>query len=235
MLLPLEKIKKFAENIQIEISEDALARFDIFAKMVIEWNRKINLTAITDPEKMAVKHFMDSLTLLNAVSFEEGMSVVDVGTGAGFPGIVLLIMRPDLKITLIDSLKKRLSVIEKILAELGLTAEIIHSRAEDAGKIKSNLRESFDVVTARAVADLYVLSEFCIPLCKKGGVFAAMKGKNIEEELSESKEHIKTLGGKTEKVCPFILDGGDERNIIIIKKSSQTPTIYPRVFSKINK
>jgi 16S rRNA (guanine(527)-N(7))-methyltransferase RsmG len=232
MFLPLEKIKISARELCVPLTDEALVRFDVYARGIAEYNEKINLTAITAPEDMAVKHFIDSLTLLSACDINPGASVVDVGTGAGFPGTVLLAARPDLDVTLIDSLKKRLDVIEILLEKTGLTATAVHIRAEDAGR--GLLRESFDFVTARAVADMRVLAELCLPLCKKGGVFAAMKGPDAEEELTAARAMIGELGGAAPEIIPFVLPDGSRRSIVKIKKISQTPTAFPRRMSKIN-
>jgi 16S rRNA (guanine527-N7)-methyltransferase len=214
---------------------------------LLEWNTKINLTAITEPTQMAVRHFCDSLTLLAAFNPPQGATAADVGTGAGFPGLVLLIARPDLKITLIDSLKKRLAALADILEKLGLDAALIHARAEDAGRPNCQLstvnrqfpqpplRETFDLVTARAVADLTVLSELCLPFCRVGGVFAAMKGRENQGEISSALPRIRALGGEIGQIHTFTLPDSSERQIPLIKKISQTPTDFPRSFSKINK
>ena len=232
-MLPLDKISAAAEEMGITLPTDALPRFALFAALVTKWNRSVNLTAITQPEEMAIRHFVDSLTVLSAFTPKTGAQAADVGTGAGFPGVVLLIARPDLKVTLIDSLQKRLNVVALILKELGLSADLVHTRAEDAGR--ESLRERFDLVTARAVGELRVLSELCLPLCAIGGIFAAMKGPNIDAELAAARSHIGCLGGGQVNVKPFILPDCSERNIILIKKSSQTPTGFPRPISKINR
>ena len=233
MFLPLEKISAAAKDLRVPLDGAALERFDVYAQLIAEYNKNINLTAITDPEEMAVKHFIDSLTVLSACGLKPGERAADVGTGAGFPGAVMLMARPKLEITLIDSLKKRLDVIGSILKKLGLKAELAHIRAEDAGR--GAYRERFDLVTARAVADMRVLSELCLPLCKKGGVFAAMKGPDPEAELENARPIIAESGGEIGKTEAFVLPDGSRRNIIIIKKISQTPTKFPRRISKINK
>ena len=233
-MLPLNIIKSTAAGWGLPLSDDILTRFDSYAQMLIEWNQKLNMTRITEPGEMAVKHFLDSLTVLSAIKPEHGATIADVGTGAGFPGAVLLIARPDLKMTLIDSSKKRLTAIEDMLGRLGLKAEIVHGRAEEFGRDRA-YRERFDIVAARAVANMYVLSELCLPLCRTGGVFAAMKGPSFESELEAAKSHIAALGGGEAEIRAFKLPGTVGRHIIMIKKISQTATIYPRVFAKINK
>lgn len=229
-----EQLKSGALKFGVELDEQALNRFDIYAKMLVSWNEKINLTAITEPQEIVAKHFVDSLTLFGFVDIPVGAKIIDVGTGAGFPGVALLIARPDISLTLLDSTKKKLGVIEDILQNLGLSARLVHSRAEEAGQ-KGEFREKFDFATARAVAALRELSEYCLPFVKPGGSFVSMKGARALEEVSEAKKAIALLGGKVEKEKSFELEGAGERNIIIVKKISQTPTKYPRPAAKIAK
>ena len=195
--------------------------------LLIEWNKKINLTAITEPNEIILKHFVDSLTISKYIS--DGTRVVDVGTGAGFPGIPLKIYRQDIEITLLDSLQKRINFLDEVIKELNLEKiEIIHSRVEDFGKDK-RYREKFDIATSRAVANLATLSEYLLPLVKVGGKVISMKGSLIEEELENSKNAIKILGGKIEKVDEFNLPNSDiSRNIVLIDKIKETPNKYPR-------
>ena len=193
-------LKSEAEKIGIILDDTALTRLDKYAEMIVETNKTLNLTAITEPEEIVYKHFVDSLSLLTVVDLKEGAKVIDVGTGAGFPGVVLLIARPDIKITLMDGTNKRLNFIRSVLDEIGLDAEILHSRAELAGKEKA-YREQFDLVTARAVANMNTLSEYCLPFAKVGGVFAPMKAAKADEELDSANGAIKLLGGQVEKVC----------------------------------
>ncbi len=216
------------------LDDKALDRFDIYAKLLVEWNEKINLTAITDPEGIVIKHFLDSLTIFSAVNIPEKAKIIDVGTGAGFPGIPMLIARPDLDITLMDSTNKRLNVIRDILEKLELTANVVHSRAEDAGK-SADFREKYDFSTARAVSNLRDLSEYCLPFVKVGGAFISMKGAKAEEEIAEAKKAIKTLGGKIEAKKTFELEQTGERMIITVKKVSSTPPKFPRPSAKIAK
>ncbi len=234
MFIPLEKLKKYAESFGVVLDEKALERFDIYGRLLAEWNEKINLTAITDPEGIALKHFADSLSVLKYCKIGEGASLIDVGTGAGFPGLALLIARPDIKLTLLDSTKKKLGVIEDILSNIGLSAELLHSRAEEAGQ-KADFREKFDFATARAVANLRELSEYCLPFVKKGGSFISMKAAKADEEISGAKKAIAVLGGKIEKTESFNLFEAGERNIVVIKKVSSTPAKYPRPSAKIAK
>lgn len=218
----------------VNLDEKALERFDIYARLLVDWNEKINLTAITDSEGIVIKHFVDSLTIFSAVEIPEGAKIIDVGTGAGFPGVAMLIARPDLKITLMDSTNKKLNVIRDILENIGLEADVVHSRAEDAGQSKE-YRELYDFATARAVSNLRDLSEYCLPFVKVGGVFVSMKSAKAEEEIDEGKKAISVLGGKIKEIKTFLLDDAGERNIILIEKCSSTPAKYPRPSAKIAK
>ena len=230
--------KEFLKNVSyengIELDELALDRFDMYASLLIEWNEKINLTAITQPDEIVIKHFVDSLLLFNCIDIQDGTKIIDVGTGAGLPGVALLIAKPNIDLTLLDSTKKKLNVIEDILEKLGLSAEIVHSRAEEAGKMPQ-FREQFDIVTDRAVSNLRDLSEYCLPFAKVGGVFAPLKAIGASEELESAKGAINTLGGEFCKIEKFMLEDCGERNIIIINKISQTSSKYPRVSAQIAK
>lgn len=232
--IDINLLKTEAEKYGVILDDTALSRFDTYGKMLVDWNEKINLTAITDSYGVTVKHFLDSLTLFNYINISEGAKIIDVGTGAGFPGVAMLIARPDLKLTLLDSTAKKLGVISDILSALGLEAEILHSRAEEAGK-KKEYRESFDFATARAVANLRELSEYCLPFVKKGGTFVSLKAAKAEEEIDGAKKAIKLLGGQIEKAESFSLLDAGERNIVLIKKVSSTPDKYPRPSAKIAK
>ena len=227
-------LRNHAEMFHVKLDETALDRFDTYGKLLVEWNEKINLTAITDPEGVTIKHFLDSLTIFSYVDIPEGAKVIDVGTGAGFPGLAMLIARPDLDMTLMDSTKKRLTVIENILENIGLTANVVHSRAEDAGQNK-NFREQYDFSTARAVTNLRDLVEYCLPFVKVGGSFVPMKSAKTEEEIAEGKKAIYVLGGQITKVDSFELLDCGERTIINVKKISPTPAKYPRPSAKIAK
>ena len=220
------------DGFKTKLDDEMLQRFEIYFKLLVEWNEKMNLTAITDEHGVAVKHFADSRTLYNFVDVKKA-SIIDVGTGAGFPGVVLKIARPDIKLTLLDSLNKRLTFLNTVLNDTGLDAELVHSRAEEGGKNKL-YREKFDIAVSRAVARLNVLCEYCLPYVKVGGLFAAMKGPNADEELDGAENALKLLGGKVEKVHKFNLpcDEG-ERTIIVIKKVKPTPKQYPRISGKI--
>lgn len=227
-------LKEKAEMFHVKLDETALERFDIYAKLLVEWNEKINLTAITDPEGIVIKHFVDSLTIFDCVNIKSGAKVIDVGTGAGFPGLAMLICRPDLDITLMDSTKKRLTVIEDILSHLSLNANVVHCRAEEAGKM-SEFREKYDFAVARAVTNLRDLAEYCLPFVKVGGKFVPMKGAKAQEEISQAKTALKVLGGEIQEIKSFELFDFGERNIIDIKKISPTPAKYPRPSAKMAK
>ena len=234
MFIPMDLLKEKAAEYGINLDEKALERFDLYAKLLVEWNEKINLTAITEPEEIVIKHFLDCLTVFTKVEIKEGAKIIDVGTGAGFPGLVMLIARPDLKMTLMDSLNKRLNVIKDILEKLELTAEVVHSRAEDGGQNKA-YREKYDFSTARAVSNLRDLTEYCLPFVKVGGSFIAMKAAKAEEEITAAQKAIKTLGGTVSEKHTFELEDAGERNIILIKKISSTPAKFPRPSAKIAK
>lgn len=226
-------IKSATADFKITLNNTQLEQLEKYYQLLIEWNEKINLTAITDEQGVAVKHFADSLSLFNWVDIPENSTVIDVGTGAGFPGIVLKIARPDIQLTLLDSLQKRLNFIDTVLSELGINAKLIHSRAEDGGQ-DIDLRESYDFVVSRAVARLNVLAEYCLPYARIGGYFVALKGPDAENEIADGKRAVQILGGKIKKAHLFSLpfDGG-ERTILEIEKISPTPDKYPRTNGKI--
>lgn len=234
MFINTKLLKSESERIGVTLDEKALLRFDKFAVLLLEWNKKMNLTGITEPDDIVIKHFVDSLTFLNYVDVPEESNIIDVGTGAGFPAIPLLIARNDLKFTLLDSLQKRLNFLDTALSELGLEAELLHARGEDAGQNK-NYREKYDFATARAVANMSLLSELSIPFVKTNGSFVAMKGPEIDEELDNAMKAIETLGGSADKVNTFTFADGVKRNIIVVKKISQTPTQFPRSSARIAK
>lgn len=212
------------------VSDKQSKQFDIYADTLVEWNEKMNLTGITEPDDIVIKHFVDSLMLLDYCDIPQGASVVDVGTGAGFPGIPLLIARNDIKLTLMDSLQKRLTFLDEVLRQTELTAETVHGRAEELGNDEA-FREKFDIATARAVAPLNILCEYCLPFVKVGGYFAALKGSN--DEIADADHAIAELGGELIRNTAYKLPNNDGRSIVIIKKISQTPTKYPRRSKKI--
>jgi 16S rRNA (guanine(527)-N(7))-methyltransferase RsmG len=228
-------IKEKAEVLGVLVSDDLIEKLEIYAKELKEWNEKINLTAITDDEGIAIKHFIDSLMLLKYVNIPENSKIIDVGTGAGFPGLVIAAARPDVKVTLLDSTGKKLKVVNDIGEKMGLSNyEILNMRAEEAGQ-KKEYRETFDFATARAVAELRVLSEYCLPFVKQNGCFISMKGALADKEIENAGNALKTLSGKIEEKYNFNLCDAGERNIIKIKKISQIPTKYPRVSAQIAK
>jgi len=231
---PIDKILPRLLEFGLEPDQKAIERLNLYGNLLLEWNEKINLTAITEPEEVVVKHFYDCLLFLKNVDLPTGASVIDVGTGAGFPGIVLKIARPDIKLTLLDSLNKRINLLNEVLKALNLEAETMHARAEEGGQNKL-LREKFDFATARAVARLNVLSEYCMPFVKVGGHFVALKGPAAKQEAEEAQKAISLLGGEKPKIICENLTEDEQRCFCIIKKISQTPTKYPRNSAKISK
>lgn len=229
-----EKLFEEAESIGVTLDEVAIKRFHKYYEMLIDYNTRMNLTAITEEEEVIVKHFCDSLYLLAKCDVPQNAKIIDVGTGAGFPGVPLLIARPDIKLTLLDGLNKRLVFLSDVLTELNLVAEIVHARAEEGASDKK-FREKYDVATSRAVARLNVLSEYCLPYVKKGGAFVALKGPAASEELNEAEKALKILGGEVTDVTEYSLSDNSMRTIITVKKSAHTPPAYPRHNSKIKK
>ena len=228
-----EIIKSATTGYKIQLTDIQLEQLEKYYKLLVEWNEKINLTAITDEQGVAVKHFADSLALFNYVDIPENSTIIDVGTGAGFPGIVLKIARPDIRLTLLDSLQKRLNFLDTVLTELSLDATLIHSRAEDGGQ-DIDLRESFDFVVSRAVARMNVLAEYCLPYTRMSGSFIALKGPDAENEITDGRKAIQSLGGIIKNIHSFSLafEGG-ERTIVEIEKIAPTPDKYPRSYGKI--
>ena len=218
-----------AEKFGLELSDKQISQFEIFYRRMIDWNERINLTAITDETEFAIKHIVDSLSVWDEKIFADVAKVIDVGTGAGFPGLPLKIFKPELEIVLLDSLTKRVNFLQETVAELKLEGvTCVHGRAEDLARQK-NFREQFDLATSRAVARLNVLAEYCLPFVKVGGVFAALKGKKFSEEISEAKSAVKILGGGEIKFAEKILpDLPDVRAVIYIDKEKSTPKKYPR-------
>ena len=222
-----EYFKELSSKIGSTLREEEINVFLNYMDLLLDWNEKINLTAITDKKEIIVKHFIDSLTIQKYIKGED--NIIDIGTGAGFPGMPLAILKKNAHFTLVDSLNKRINFLNDVTQKLEFkNVDIIHSRAEDLGR-NINYREQYNVATSRAVASLKVLVEYLLPFVKVGGYCICMKGPNIEEELNESKFAIKLLGGKIESVDTLILPDSDfERNIIIIKKESNTPNKFPR-------
>lgn len=225
-------IEQFEANLRdkgITLSEKQLNQFERYFETLVEWNEKMNLTAITDKAEVYLKHFYDSITASFYFDFTKPFHLCDVGAGAGFPSIPLKIVFPHIEVTIVDSLNKRISFLNHLANVLELeNVHFIHDRAETFG-VNQAFRESFDVVTARAVARMSVLSELCLPLVKVGGHFIAMKAAHANDELANGKKAITTLGGKLEEMFTFTLPMEEsERNILIIKKEKQTPKKYPR-------
>lgn len=224
----------------VEVTPELAEKLGIYARLLVEWNQKMNLTGITDPVGIAVKHFADSLTvapLLPAGAF----SLIDVGTGAGFPGVPLALYRPDCRLTLLDSLNKRLTFLDTVCRETGLDAQLIHARAEEGGQTPA-LREKYDIACARAVAALPTLAEYCLPFVKVGGRFIALKGPDADRERAEAGRGIGILGGKIADVTALTLpatpvEGVEpmERRLVVVDKVKPTPAAYPRHGSKIAK
>lgn len=213
----------------IQLTEKQKQQFDKFYELLVEWNKVMNLTGITEYEEVNEKHFVDSVALVKAVSLNEKQNLIDVGTGAGFPGIPLKIVFPHLKVTLLDSLNKRIKFLDTVIEELGLEhIETIHGRAEDFAK-QADYREQYDICVSRAVANLATLSEYCLPYVKIGGLFIPYKSGEIEEELSHSEKAIKILGGKLDQVIKFELPGSEiGRSFVKIEKVKSTAKKYPR-------
>ena len=226
---------EYAENqfkkYGFELTEKQYDLFDKYADFLVKYNENVNLTAITDPDEILLKHFIDSCLILKYINIPENSTLIDVGTGAGFPSVPLKIMRPDIEITLLDSLNKRIVFLEKLCGILCIDAEFIHGRAEDIAK-DLKYRESFDFVCARAVANMSLLSELCIPFAKYAGNFISMKGPS--EDIDSGRLAISTLGGAISKIYEYNLES-DSRKIIHVIKISHTPSKYPRTSSQIKK
>lgn len=231
MLPEFEKCRAEFEKYGFELSERQYRKFDIYADFLVEYNRNVNLTAITEPQEILVKHFIDSILLLKYADIPENSLLIDVGTGAGFPSVPIKIMRDDIKITLLDSLAKRITFLEKLCNRLEIQADFIHGRAEDTAHLPE-YREKFDFSCARAVANLSVLSEYCIPFVKVGGYFLSMKGRG--EDIAGSENAVRILGGEIGDIAEYTLES-DARKIIAVKKISQTSTRYPRKSGQIKK
>lgn len=232
----VDNFRKSLEQLQIELTDKQIRQFLQYYEILIEWNSFMNLTGITEYNEVVNKHFIDSLSLIKVLDVSESANVLDMGTGAGFPGIPLKIAFPNLKIVLLDSLNKRIKFLNEVILRLNLeNITAIHGRAEDFGK-NPLYREQFDLVVSRAVANLTTLSEYCIPYVKKDGYFISYKSGTIQEELEQSKRAIKILGAKLTKVETFILPETEiERSLVMIQKKKETPNIYPRSAGKPSK
>lgn len=225
---------KGMSRLGVSVTEQQLQQFHTYSEMLKEWNEKMNLTAITEDKEIAVKHFLDSVLPLYTLPLPETGRMIDVGTGAGFPGLPMKIMRPQYDITLADALKKRVGFLEAVCGELNLSGVFcVHGRAEEMGK-QSRWRETFDIAVSRAVANMTVLCEYTLPLVRVGGVFAALKAENAEDELNHARPMIGELGGKVEQVLKAALPESDiVRTLILIRKEKNTPSRFPRRADKI--
>ena len=225
----MEQLKKKSEMLEISLSEEQLQQFLTYYEMLVEKNKVMNLTAITEKEEVIDKHFIDSISLNKAMDVTKSLKILDLGTGAGFPGIPLKIAYPNLEITLLDSLNKRIKFLDEVIEALSLEGIVtIHGRAEDYAK-QASYREQFDICVSRAVANLATLSEYCLPYVKEGGCFISYKSGSVEEELEQSKKAIFELGGKVKEVIAFTLPETDiERTFVVIEKVRKTPKKYPR-------
>lgn len=233
--LPFDRefLTQKAKEMGFELTQAQTDLFEVYYNELVDYNQKVNLTAITDPHGVAVTHFVDSMTLLMG-GIKQNARIADIGAGAGFPSVPAKIFRPDIDVTLIDSLNKRITFLNYLSEQLGVDFTAIHARAEEAGRQKG-LREHFDVVCARGVAKIYLLCEYCLPLLKVGGKLICMKGPEPEEEIKEAKKALSELGSKVVETKKFTLPDGSGRSLVIIEKSSPTNNKYPRQSAKISK
>ena len=222
-------------DLMAKAAEDVGLEFT-YMRLLQEWNEKINLTAILEDEEIIKKHFIDSIKAFKRDEFKKNVNMIDVGTGAGFPGIPIAIMNPNINVTLLDSLNKRIKFLDIVISKLGLkNIKTIHSRAEDGGKNR-DLREKFDIATSRAVANMTVLSEFCLPFVKVGGSFVALKGPLVDEELNQSRNAIGTLGGKLQDVIKVDIEDTElKHNIVVVNKVKECPMSFPRKAGMVTK
>ena len=227
-------LKKGMSEYGVSLTDIQVNQFDLYRELLKEWNQKINLTAIEDDQEIVLKHFIDSLSIMPYLK-NESAKLIDVGTGAGFPGIPLKICADKIEVTLLDSLEKRIKFLNEIITSLKLSGiKAVHFRAEDAG-IDKTFREKYDICVARAVANLPVLLEYCLPFVKINGIFIAMKGSSTGE-FDKCEKALDILGGKIEKIDKFLLpDSNIERNVVVVRKFRQTPTKYPRKAGKPSK
>lgn len=225
----IERLTAGCEKMGVTLTEEQLNQFIKYYELLVEWNSFMNLTAITEFDEVVTKHFVDSISLIKAVDLNKPLSVIDIGTGAGFPGIPLKIAFPELNITLLDSLNKRIKFLDEVIGQLGLKKiEAIHGRAEDAAK-SVDLREKFDLCVSRAVANLSTLSEYCLPFVKVGGMFVSYKSEKITEEMKTAEKAISILGGEYSNQVEFTLPDSDiYRNLFMIEKKKASPKKYPR-------
>ena len=232
-MIDRNQLKTEAQALGLLLDEKQLEMFDTYAEMLVETNKQFNLTAIKTPEDIVTKHFTDSLTVFAAADVPDGSRVIDIGTGAGFPGLPMLIYKNNLELTMVDSTGKKLDFVRNAVSALGLDAEVIHARAEELGR--GELREKFDFAVSRAVASLNVLCEYCLPFVRTGGSFIALKGSKADDELAVSRTAVKTLGGKFICSKEIMLADEQTRNLVIIEKAAATPPKYPRASAQISK
>lgn len=225
----VSRFRKDIEELDINLSDEQIEQFLIYYEMLVEWNQVMNLTAITEYDDVMKKHFIDSISIIKAYDVNKNVSLIDVGTGAGFPGLALKIAYPNFKVTLLDSLNKRINFLDEVINKLGLTEiETIHGRAEDFAR-PGKLREQYDLCVSRAVANLSTLSEYCLPFVKIGGNFIPYKSEKIIDEMDEAFKAISILGGKISGQIEFILPNSYiYRNLVVIEKIKETPKKFPR-------
>ena len=233
-VIDFKQMKAKADLYGISLNEQQLTQLDLYAELLVDWNNRINLTGITDSEGIMIRHFEDSMAILKYLEINASSTLIDVGTGAGFPGMVLKIVRPDLEVTLLDSLNKRIQFLNEVAGRLGVNLTTVHLRAEEGGKM-SLYREKFDIACARAVSNLRELAEYCIPFVKNGGKFISMKGPDVSVELDVARPGIGTLGGKISAIHEYNISDNSGRTLIIIDKVKPTPSQFPRVSAKIQK
>ncbi len=231
-MIDKQRLNKKAAEFGIELSEEKLERFSVYAEFLKEYNEKVNLTAIVEDGEIETKHFLDSLLL--SLCVDKNVKIADVGSGAGFPGVPFAILNDGAFLTAIEPNGKRVEFLKQLSEKTATNFEAVHIRAEEASR-REEYREGFDVVTARAVKEMRELCELCLPLVRVGGVFAALKGPDITEEIKGAGKAISVLGGKLSEIREFTLPDGSKRNIVLIKKISQVSTKYPRIYSKIKK
>lgn len=228
-MIDIDTLKRGSKDLHIDLKEEEGEKFLKYKELLLEWNEKINITAITEDREVDIKHFLDSLTAFNSEKLWGNKKIIDIGTGGGFPGIPLKIINPQLNVTLLDSLNKRIIFLKEVIENLALkNIDAIHGRAEELSR-KEDYREKYDVCVSRAVASLDTLSEYCLPFVKQGGYFISMKGPEVEEEIKLSQRAIDLLGGRVEDIQIIKIPESDiSHSLIIIKKIRQTPTKYPR-------
>lgn len=225
----MKQLKKALEELGLPDDEITLKKFEAYRDKILEWNKMVNITAVTEPSDFTKKHFIDSLLCTKSIEYQQATEIIDIGTGGGFPGVPLAIISPEKQFVLADSLNKRLKIVDTLCQEIGINnVTVVHGRAEELGRSK-RYREKFDLCVSRAVARLDVLSEYCLPFVKQNGFFLAYKGPGLDSELEKSKSAISLLGGRVERIEKIEIDDLDfDHNILYIKKEQRTPSKYPR-------